>query len=178
MTTIQGGMVCTKNSDWIQAIKDLRYHDQTPSFEDIDPRIGYSYMLSDVGAALGIIQLKKLNSFIKRRKEIAAIYKKNLAEEITKPIAENGREHVYFKYVVRTSIKPQKVIKKIHRKKIKCERMHFPPLHKRALIHRFNNTDSFFKTDEIVNSAVSLPIYPTLTDEEVMYIVDSLNRSI
>jgi len=42
-------------------------------------RLKYSYMMSDVGAAIGIVQLKKLDNFIKRRREIAAIYRERLS---------------------------------------------------------------------------------------------------
>ena len=103
--------MCTNNSDWIQIIKDLRYHDQCRSLEDTDLRIKYSYMMSDVGAAMGIIQLKKLEYFIKRRREIASIYREKLNDKIIMhPQESEEKKHVYSRYVVRTPYNPSTII--------------------------------------------------------------------
>jgi perosamine synthetase len=177
MTTIQGGMVCTNNSDCIQIIKDLRFHDQCRSFEDTDPRIKYSYMMSDVGAAMGIIQLKKLKYFIKRRREIAALYKNELLDDdVTQPIESDIKRHVYSRYVIKTPYNPSILIKKIRECNVTCARMYMPPLHRRDLLKEFNKNAVFSKTEEILNSTISLPIYPSLTDEEVIYVADILNK--
>jgi perosamine synthetase len=166
MTTIQGGMVCTNNRDWIQIIKDLRYHDQCRSLEDTDPRIKYSYTMSDVGAAIGIVQLKKFEYFIKRRREIASFYREKLGDKIINhPLEREEKKHVYSRYVVRTPYNPSGVIKKLGKQNVICERMNVPPLHRRTLIRKFNSNVKFPKTDEILDSAISLPIYPSLGDE-------------
>jgi perosamine synthetase len=175
MTTIQGGMVCTNNSDWIQIIKDLRYHDQCRSFEDTDPRVKYSYVMSDVGAAIGIIQLKKLDYFIKRRREIASIYREKLDDKVMHPMESNDKKHVYSRYVIRTPFNPSEIIEKMREHNITCERMYVPPLHRRVLLKKFKSSARFPKTEAIVDSAVSLPVYPSLSDEEVGYVADVFN---
>jgi perosamine synthetase len=177
MTTIQGGMVCTNNSDWIQMIKDLRYHDQCRSFEDTDPRVKYSYMMSDVGAAIGIIQLKKLDYFIKRRSDIASIYRKNLDDRsVINPMESEEKKHVYSRYVIRTPLNPSEIIEKMRAQNITCERMYVPPLHRRVLLEKFNSNARFLKTEAILDSAVSLPVYPSLSDEEVGYVAGVFNE--
>lgn len=179
MTTIQGGMVCTRNRDWLQIVKDLRYHDQCRSCEDNDPRIKYSYMMSDIGASIGIVQLSKLDSFIDRRRIIAQMYENGLTNDnISNPIAGDTKKHVFSRYVVRTSQDPSIIIEKMREYNIICERMHMPPLHRRALLYKFNKNKEFSNTDKIINSAVSLPIYPSLKDEEVEYVIDALNKVI
>jgi perosamine synthetase len=179
MTTIQGGMICTNNSDWIQMIKDLRYHDQCRSLEDTDPRIKYSYIMSDVGAAIGIIQLKKLEYFIKRRSEIASIYRENLDDRsVINPMESEEKKHVYSRYVIRTPYKPSVIIEKMREQNIICERMYVPPLHRRVLLEKFNINARFPKTEEILDSVISLPIYPSLRDEEVEYVVDVFKEAV
>ena len=177
MTSIQGGMVCTNNSDWISIIKDLRHHDQCRSFEDTDPRIKYSYMMSDVGAAVGIAQLKKLGNFIKSRRKIASIYREKLSDEVIHPIESSKKRHVYSRYVVKIPYLSLAIIEKLRERNIICEIMHMPPLHRRALLKKFNRDVEFPKTDEIINFTVSLPIYPSLKDEEAMYVADSFNKA-
>jgi perosamine synthetase len=177
MTTIQGGMVCTNNSDWIQIIKDLRYHDQCRSFEDTDPRIKYSYMMSDVGAAMGIVQLKKLDYFIKRRREIASIYREKLNnDKIIHPCESSEKRHVYSRYVIKIPYPSLAVIGKLREQNVICEVMHMPPLHRRALLKEFNKDAEFPKAEEIINFTVSLPIYPSLKDEEAEYVADAFNK--
>jgi len=179
MTAIQGGMVCTRNLDWITTIKELRDPDQYRSiYDDLDTRLKYRYTMSDVGAAMGIVQLKKLNHFINRRREIASVYRKEIKNIVMHPMEKEEKKHVYSRYVIRTSYKPNILIEKLQKQNIVCATMHVPPLHRRALLKRFNSNAEFSKTEEIVNSAISLPIYPSLTDEEVMYVVDNLNRII
>ena len=167
--------MCTNNSEWIQKIKDLRYHDQCRSFEDTDPRVKYSYIMSDVGAAIGIIQLKKLDYFIKRRREIASIYREKLDEKVMHPMERKEKKHVYSRYVIRKHRNPSVIIEKMREHNIICERMYVPSLHRRVLLKRFNSNARFPKTEEISNSAVSLPIYPSLGDEEVEYVADVFN---
>ena len=177
MTTIQGGMVCTNNQDWIQIIKDLRYPDQCRLLEDTDPRIKYSYMMSDVGAAMGIVQLKKLDYFIKRRRAIASIYREKLDNKLIKPPWESEeKKHIYSRYVIRTSFNPSVIIAKMREQNVICERMNVPPLHRRTLIRKFNTNASFPKTEEILDSAISLPMYPTLRDEAAEYVADVFNK--
>ena len=179
MTSIQGGMVCTRNSDWIQIIEDIRYHDQCRSSEDNDMRLKYSYLMSDVEAAIGIVQLKKINDFISRRREIANIYRDKIKSEyVQHPIVSNEKKHVYSRYVIKTPISPVTLMNKLRKYDIFCERMYVPPLHKRALIKRFNKNSEFMKTNELLASSLSLPIYPTLTDKNAEYVSEILDKEI
>jgi perosamine synthetase len=178
MTTIQGGMICTNNSDWIQMIKDLRYHDQCRSLDDTDPRLKYSYKMSDVGAAIGIIQLKKLDYFIKRRREIASIYREKLDDNVMHPLESTDKKHIYSRYVIGTLYDPSEIIEKMREQNIICERIYVPPLHRRVLLKKFNSNAEFPKTEEILNSTISLPMYPSLRDEEVEYVVDVFNEAV
>ena len=176
MTTIQGGMVCTHNSEWIRIIKDLRYHDQCRSLEDTDPRIKYSYMMSDVGAAIGIVQLKKLDEFIKRRRAIASFYRKKLNGNVMHPLENDEKKHVYSRYVIKTSYNPSEIIEKMREQNVICARMYVPPLHRRVLIRKFNGDARFPKTEEILDSTISLPMYPSLAGEDVEYVADIFNK--
>ena len=177
MTSIQGGAVCTSNPDWLQTIKDLRYHDQCRSLMDDDPRIKYSYMMSDIGAVVGAVQLKKLDRFIDRRRKIASIYRGEIGGEVIHPPEDARKKHVYSRYLIRTSFDPSKVIERLQSYGITAVMMHLPPLHNRILLKEFNKDAKFPKTDEVINSAISLPIYPSLTDEEAIYVAERLNST-
>jgi len=177
MTTIQGGMVCTNNSNWVQTIEDLRLHDQCRSFEDPDVRLKYNYRMSDVGAAMGMVQLNKLNNFIKRRREIAQIYRENIDDEVIHPLESSTKRHVYSRYILKTPYPSFAIIEKLREQNIICEIMHMPPLNRRALLKEFNVNAQFPKTDEIIEYTVSLPIYPSLKNEDATYIANTFNKT-
>ncbi|MDY6865673.1 MAG: DegT/DnrJ/EryC1/StrS family aminotransferase [Halobacteriota archaeon] len=177
MTSIQGGAVCTEDPDWIQTIRDLRYHDQCRSFEDGDPRIKYSYMMSDVGAVVGKVQLKKLDRFISRRREIASIYRDKIEGEVIHPPEGARKKHVYSRYLIRTSFNPSKIIERLQSYGIDAVMMHLPPLHNRILLKEYNKDAKFPMTDNVIHSAISFPIYPSLTDEEAIYVTEKINKT-
>lgn len=179
ITTIQGGMICTNNSEWVKTFKDLREPDQYREIDDeLDDRLKYRYTMSDIGAAMGIIQLDKLNNFINSRRKISNIYRDILGNTIIHPIEEKGRKHVYSRYVIRTSLKPNIIIEKLQNLNISCSMMHIPPLHRRVSIKKYNISKKFPKTNKIVESAVSLPMYSSLTYDEALFVADTLNKTI
>lgn len=176
ITSIKGGMVCSKDSELLDIVRELRYHDQSRSSEDSDMRIKYSYMMSDIEASVGTIQLRKLNDFILRRRRIAEMYNEGLkCPEIEHPSEESCKKHVFSRYVIKTPFDPQMLINQMRTRNIVCERMHIPPLHKRSLFSSSLDSADFIGTERIVSSAISLPIYPTLDDNLVDFVTDSLN---
>lgn len=179
ITSIQGGMVCSDNPEWNSTIEDLREPDQYRSMEEeLDDRLKYRYTMSDVEAAMGIVQLNKLNDFINRRRKIATIYRSILADTVKSPVENSDKKHIYSRYVVKTPYISSKIIEELKKYNIMCTVMHIPPLHKRSILNKYNTNQKFPKTDEIVNSSISLPIYVSLSDEEVMYVADTLNTVI
>ncbi len=176
ITSIQGGMVCSSNPEWNSTIKELREPDQFRSMEEeLDDRLKYRYAMSDIEAAVGIVQLKKLNDFINRRRKIASIYRSVLADTVKSPVDHPNKKHIYSRYVVKTPYKSSEVIEELKKHNIMCTVMHAPPLHKRSILNKYNTNQKFIKADEIVNSSISLPIYVSLSDEEVIYVADTLN---
>ena len=171
ITSIQGGMICSNNPEYMDLIRDLRYHDQVCS--NNDKRIKYSYMMSDINAAIGNKQLSKLKRFINRRREISTIYKDNI-QGVEHPIEEHNKFHVFSRYVIKTLYK-EKLIMELNRNGISTASMHDPPLHKRALFN-LNPSRNYPETEKIIQTAVSLPIYPSLTDDEAIFISDTINK--
>ncbi|AKB38024.1 Putative aminotransferase, DegT family [Methanosarcina siciliae C2J] len=176
ITSIQGGMVCSSNPEWNSTIEDLREPDQFRSLEEeLDDRLKYRYTMSDIEAAVGIAQLKKLNDFIRRRRQIASIYRSSLIDIVKSTVENPDKKHIYSRYIVKTPYKSSEVIEELKKHNIMCTIMHTPPLHKRSIIKKYNVNQIFPKTDEVVNTSISLPMYVSLSDEEVVCIADTLN---
>jgi dTDP-4-amino-4,6-dideoxygalactose transaminase len=166
MTTGEGGMVLSNSPEHIAALKDLRDYGGKRSY-----RIRYNYKMTDFQAALGISQLSKLPDFIKRRKEIASFYNKELSNyDIIRPHIPKDREHIYYRYVIRTKKNPNELRTNLMEKGITCGHGVLQPLH-----HLFGlNGKNFSCTEEACNSAISIPIYPSLKDYESEMIVSAL----
>ncbi len=170
-TSIQGGMLCTANEQWLATARDIREPDQYRGIDDeFDDRLKYRYTMSDIEASVGRVQLGKLDNFISRRCAIASIYREVLGDSVVHPPVDVNRTHVYSRYVVRTSHDPALLIELMKEKGISCSRMHLPPLHRRSILVKYNRIHRFEMTDMIVNSSLSLPIYPSLSDEEARYV--------
>jgi len=171
ITSIKGGMTCSRDRELIENIKELRYIDRPWDLED--KRIRFNYIMSDIEASVGREQLKKLNGFIKRRRWIASIYHENLKNVIL-PIEGEGKKHVYSRFVIRSSKSPEDVIREMEKEDITCRRMYVPPLHERRIFkskhQKLNNTQM------IINSSVSLPIFPGMSEQDVLFVSEKLNE--
>jgi perosamine synthetase len=94
---------------------------------------------------------------------------------VKRPFENPNKKHIYSRYVVKTPYKSSEIIEKLKKCNIMSTIMHIPPLHKRSILQKYNSNQNFSKTDEIVNSSISLPIYVSMSDEEVMYVAHALN---
>lgn len=164
ITTGQGGMILTNSSKIFNKAKDLIEYD-----ERNDYKVRYNYKMTDIQAALGLAQLKRINSFIARRREIARYYNKVLSKyNILLPIEDP--DHIYYRYVIRIKTPINKFIQALKRKGIEAKPPVFKPLHRYLGLNKrlFPNTEKIFKT------AVSIPIYPSLTDNQIRFIARSV----
>lgn len=163
ISTGEGGMILSDSKEIIKKAKDLREYDKKDLF-----RIRYNYKLTDMAASMGISQMKRLTSFLKRREEIASEYNNALEREVRKGKAGEGR--IYYRYVLESK-NADEFIKLMKKDGICCKRPVFMPIHNYTGERGFHNSQSAWER------AISIPIYPSLTDEEVQRISDSLLRS-
>ncbi|KKT00587.1 MAG: hypothetical protein UV78_C0076G0005 [Parcubacteria group bacterium GW2011_GWA2_43_17] len=159
ITTGEGGMVVTDSKKMADRVRDLRDYDKKETFR---PRTNSK--MTDLEAAMGLVQLAKLSGFIQKRRSIAARYAEvfgNAPVEI--PRDASSRDHVYFRYVVR--VKGRKAlawVKALNKGGIEAKPPIFKPLHR-----YLNRADSSFpETAKAMAEAVSLPIFPAMTNEQ------------
>jgi len=163
MATGEGGMVATDDPEVAQVARDLREYDMK---EDLRPR--FNFKMTDLQAALGRVQLKKLEKFLARRREIAALYDAALAGAgVELPLRMPDAEPAYYRYVVRVDRDAGEVVDALKAGGIGAARPVFRPLHRYLGLP----SEDFPGTEEIYRRAVSLPIYPSLTEEEVRRVI-------
>ena len=162
ITTGEGGMVVCKSEDIAAQIRDLKSYDKREDY-----RVRFNYKMTDIQAALGIVQLKRLESIIRRRKAIAERYDSAFSSfDLKRPPIDSG--HIYFRYVLGLKMDSMPWIQEFARMGIICDRpIHFP-------LHRNLKLSGFPATEKVWKQSLSIPIYPTLTDEEISRIIDSV----
>lgn len=156
MTTAEGGMLLTDDEALAEEARDRRDYDNR---DDWKPR--FAYKMTDLAAAIGREQLKRLPRFCARRLALADRYHEGLASlPLRLPRAEN---HVYFRYVVAT---PQRdaLMAFLAEHGIEAKR----PVHRPAHHYLGGN---FPGADRAHHEALSIPLYPALTDDEAKHII-------
>ncbi len=151
-------MLLSGMDDFLEKARDLRDYDKKEVFQ-----LRYNYKMTDIEAALGLSQFKKLPSFLKRREEIAMAYNRALGKSHEK----EGR--IYYRYIL-GSPHVERLIGLMEKDGISCRRPVFKPL------HHYTGENGFPQTERAWERSISIPIYPSLTDKEVQRITDSLVR--
>lgn len=163
----EGGVILSDDDDILSFARDRRDYD-----EKDDYKVRFNCKMTDIQAAIGLVQLGKLESFIARRKQIAARYDSGLKGlDIELPRGEF--DHIYYRYVIKTRKDPEEVISAMLDKGVLCARPIFKPLHRYLEIR-----SGYRKTDEAYSTAVSIPIYPSLTDMEQGMVIGALKEVI
>lgn len=184
ITTGEGGAVTTNSKEIYEKLLELRAHgikrfpDAAPWYYEMHS-LGFNYRITDMQAALGISQLKKLDSFVKRRKEIALKYDKAFLNSIVKPLYSFNQNSSYHLYVVKVdfsklNISKVELFNKMREKYIGLQ-LHYIPINKQPYYKSlgYGNEDTPIM-DKYYEECFSLPMYPLLNDDEQHYVIKSL----
>ena len=164
-----GGMIVTNDEGVADAARSFRDCGRASKYTM--SRIGYTSRLNTVNAAIGRVQLRKLDSWNKARRRIADMYRRALQEApaVTLPPAETPKETpVYHLFVVRSTRRDQ-LVAHLERNGVEAA-IHYPvPIHLQAP-YRTNygySEGSFPVSEKLAGQVLSLPIHPAISDEEV-----------
>jgi len=179
MITGEGGMVTTSDKAYNARLRLLINHGQSEKY--LHTILGYNYRMTDIGAALGLVQLKKLEKLNLRRRKNAEFYNASLSVKgLSLPFVGSARNHVYHQYVIRlTEEFPMTRLAFIEYLKAKGigSAIHYPiPLHRQPLFGLGNDPDPCPVSTSLAGSVLSLPVHPLLDQKELAYICDTINR--
>jgi dTDP-4-amino-4,6-dideoxygalactose transaminase len=168
------GAITTNNKDLAQKAMVLRnYGSQKKYYNEV---IGHNMRLDECQAAILSVKLKYLNSWTENRQQIANWYNNALAgiEQIILPKTASSATHVFHLYVIRTE-KRDELQKHLNDNEIGTL-IHYPiPPHlQQAYAHLGHQKGDFPLAEEIANTCLSLPMWPGMKEEEVLYIADKL----
>jgi len=194
ITTGEGGMVTTDNEEIAEKIRILRLHGISRDawkryssegswyYEIIE--CGYKYNMTDIQASIGIHQLKKAEAMRKKREEIAKIYNEEFEnlEGLITPTIKKHVKHAWHLYpllidIDRMKINRNKFIEELKKQNIGTS-VHFIPLH----LHPFYRKTLGYKKGDfpsaewVYEREISLPIYPRMTDDDVIDVVNAVKK--
>jgi len=189
ITTGEGGVVVTDSRAIYERLKLVRSHGRlerepyfltakTPDYVEL----GYNWRMPTIVAALGLSQLKKLERVISMRRDRAVYYSDNLQkiEWIKVPDPRKKFCHVYQMYTIRVSLgrKVRDALRKFLAKKGIMTKVYFEPVHLTYFYRKnFGHREGELPvTEQLSGEVLTLPLYPTMTKEEMDYVINSITE--
>jgi dTDP-4-amino-4,6-dideoxygalactose transaminase len=178
MTTSEGGMITTNNEELAEKSRMFRSHGETKRYEHAV--LGYNFRMTDIAAAIGITQLKKIDEFNQKRINNATYLTKELEniEGIITPQVLHGVKHVYHQYTIKIKNgKRDDWVKFLNENGIGTG-IHYPiPIYKQELYFELGYNDKLPETEKAADTVISLPIHPKISEKELATIVKVLKEA-
>jgi len=175
MTTGGGGIIVTNDERVAEKARLLRFNGEVRDYRHV--LLGYNLLMPEIQAAIGLVQLKKLDKFVERRREIAKFYDEEFGDlDLVLPFEPDYAKHTYHLYTVRVDAKERDfVVESLNKEGVQA-RVYYPiPIHLQPSYKEFGFARGSFPVAERVASEVfSLPVHPALNDEDVNYVVEKV----
>jgi len=172
LTTGQGGMIVSRAPEIIGKIKDFREFDYRREY-----KVRFNLQMTDMQAALGLSQLRKLPNFIESRRTIAKRYTEVLSRSgrnlMLQEVSDN-KKSVYYRFVMRSKNGIERIRKLFQENGIQT----IVPVETFELLHKYLklNGDDFKNSEELAKTTLSVPIYPTLKEAEISKIMRIMGK--
>lgn len=187
ITTAEGGMIMTNNKELFDKLILFRTHGITRDpkllsrdegswyYEQID--LGYNYRITDIQCALGISQMRRLDDFVAKRREIAKRYDKAFSENpnIVVPFQKEGCNNSYHLYVIQVkNVNRRQVFEELRVSGIGVN-VHYVPVYTFPYYREHGYEAVTCKhAEELYENIISIPMYPGLTLEEQEYVIEKI----
>jgi perosamine synthetase len=173
MTTAEGGMVTTDDDEMAKQVRLIRNHGQNELYHHHSP--GYNFRMTELQAALGLVQLEKLPAWTEKRIENASYLSQRLSNVVT-PQMKEGYVHVFHQYTIRVGSDRDEALDRLARAGIGA-RVYYPlPVHLQPMYRQLGFQDSLPVAERMSQEVLSLPVHPSLTQDELNTIVSEVSK--
>lgn len=190
ISTGEGGMICTDNDEYAHEIKMMRSHGMTSLTLDRHKgnvfkydvvKLGFNYRIGEIQAALGRVQLQKLQDGNKRRIVAADRYKRRLSihKKIKCPFTDRleGFNYHIFPVLLSPDIDRDDFMKYLREHGIQTS-IHYTPVHTFSYYKKITKNSCYPITEEIGAHVMTLPMYPTIKEEQIDFVLGHIDEYI
>lgn len=179
----EGGMITTNNEELMERCKQFRHHGQSEKTRYEYWDLGYNYRMTDISAAIGLVQLRKIEDLNNKRRLNAGILTQGLAgvRGLILPKVLEERTHVFHQYTIRLSDEfkssREELMEFLKENGIGSTVYYPKPLHLHPHFAKLGYKEGDFPVAEkLAKQVLSLPVHPSLTKDEIQHIVDTIQR--
>lgn len=177
MTTSEGGMITTNNKLLAKKLRLLRNHGMDKRYYHTS--LGFNFRMTNIQAAIGIHQLKKLKDFNKKRSENALFLSKNLndLDKIQTPFTPLGFTHAFHQYTILVRGKKgtrEKLVEYLSQNGVSTMVYYPIPVHKQSFMKKMYSDIDLPITEKVASQVLSLPIHPSVNKSDLQKIVKSI----
>lgn len=183
MTTGEGGMLVTDREDWAKLFRSLRNQGRDESDQWLNhTRLGYNYRMDEMSAALGLSQLKRIETLLEKRARVAGWYSKrieNIPDVRDLRISSSTTKMSWFVYVIQVASKQKRdALFKGLRKEGVPSRPYFTPIHLQPFYQETFGfrTGDFPETEHAGNTCLALPFSSVMSEEQVEYVYQEMAK--
>ncbi len=178
MTTSEGGMITTNNKEFAENAKVYRAHGAAVKYHhDV---LGYNFRMTDISAAIGLEQLKKIDSFNEKRINNAIYLNEGLAgvKGVETPVVSEGYKHVYHQYTIKIANGKRDEFSQYLLDNGVGNGIYYPiPLYNQVLYTKMGYNQSLPVTEKVVNEVLSLPVHPNLSKDDLDLIIKTVKEA-
>jgi len=176
MTTSEGGMITTNDQNIADRARMIRSHGSRQRY--VHEMLGYNFRMTDISASIGLVQLNKLDEFTRKRQNNAEYLSRGLKgiDGITVPIVRHNCEHVYHQYTIRAKDRDE-LVKTLNEKGVGTGIYYPVPTHKQPFYQELGYNDSIPKCEIAASEVISLPVHPSVTHNELDYVIEVIKGS-
>ncbi|WP_395104647.1 DegT/DnrJ/EryC1/StrS family aminotransferase [Actinomadura sp. SCN-SB] len=179
MHTLEGGMITTADAETARMLRLLRNQGMEQRYAN--EVVGANVRLTDVAAAVGREQLKRLPEWTERRRANAAFLDAKITRAVTPPVAPGAR-HVYHQYTVRVPDGRRDAVQKHLESRRIGSAVYYPtPVHRLLPFLKDGKPDPRWdlpETERAAAEVLSLPVHPSLTEDELARVADAVNEAV
>ena len=179
ITVGEGGMITTNNEKLAAKVRSLINHGQSRKYHH--DTLGYNYRMTDLCAAIGLVQLKKLDGFNMKRRENAALLSNGISNimGLTVPYVDKNVKHVFHQYAIRVEdrypLSRDELADHLNKKGIGVA-VHYPlPIYRQPLYLKLGYGETkCHNTEEACKRVLSLPVHPLVDRKDIEHILNIL----
>lgn len=195
ITSGEGGIITTNNKNYYDKLLMFRSHGIT---RDVDKMVenhgpwyyemqflGYNYRMTDFQAALGVSQLKKIDSFVARRKKYVEMYNEAFKEvkQVTTPFQDKESDSSWHLYIIKLdldalSVSRKEIFQALQAKNIGVN-VHYIPVHILPYYKEMGHKNGDYPiAEELYERIISLPLFPAMEEKDVQDVIDAVKETI